>query len=303
MEKLNFLIDDTNINERLDIFLANNTELSRSKIQKLIGEGKILANDQIVKANYRLQLNDSISLEYQIEVMTDIKPVEMDLDIVYEDDDLIVINKPKGLVVHPGSGNYDYTLVHGLLFHCNSLSNSEDNLRPGIVHRIDKDTSGLLVCAKNDFTHAFLSEQLADKRCFRRYYALVNGVIEHDDGCIKAPIGRDSKDRQKMTVTSVNSKDAETIFHVLKRFDDSTLLDLELKTGRTHQIRVHMQYIKHSVLNDSKYGRKLFDESGQYLHAYYLSFIHPRTNERVEFQTEMPVYMQTYIKTKEGYNE
>ena len=300
MEKLNYIIDENNVGLRIDIFLSYNSTLSRSKIQKLIADGHVLVNGEKTRANYRLELNDEINLEYIIEVPMDIHPVKMDLDIIYEDDDLIVINKPKGLVVHPGSGNFDNTLVHGLLYHCNSLSNSDDPTRPGIVHRIDKDTSGLLVCAKNDYAHAFLSEQLKDKTCFRKYYAIVNGVIEHDEGEINAPIGRDPNNRQNMTVTSLNSKNAITLFKVLKRFDDSTLLDVELLTGRTHQIRVHMKYINHPVLNDAKYSRKLLDDSGQYLHAYYLSFVHPKTLERMSFSTDMPAYMIEYINMKEG---
>ena len=172
--------------------------------------------------------------------------------------------------------------------------------RPGIVHRIDKDTSGLLVCAKNNAAHSFLSEQLKDKTCYRKYYAIVNGVIENSEGEINAPIGRSEKNRQMMSVTSKNSKEAITIFHVLERYADSTLLDIELKTGRTHQIRVHMQYIGHSVVNDSKYARKTIDSTGQYLHAYYLSFIHPKTNERMSFRTDMPEYMKEYIRSKGG---
>ncbi len=300
MEKLNYIIDENNVGLRIDIFLSYNSTLSRSKIQKLIADGHVLVNGEKTRANYRLELNDEINLEYIIEVPMDIHPVKMDLDIIYEDDDLIVINKPKGLVVHPGSGNFDNTLVHGLLYHCNSLSNSDDPTRPGIVHRIDKDTSGLLVCAKNDYAHAFLSEQLKDKTCFRKYYAIVNGVIEHDEGEINAPIGRDHNNRQNMTVTSLNSKNAITLFKVLKRFDDSTLLDVELLTGRTHQIRVHMKYINHPVLNDAKYSRKVLDDSGQYLHAYYLSFVHPKTLERMSFSTDMPAYMIEYINMKEG---
>ena len=299
MEAINFIISEDEVGLRLDVYLAQNCELSRSKIQSLINNEKVLLNGLKTKANYRLALNDEIVLNYEQEVPYDIVPVKMDLDIVYEDEDLIVINKPKGLVVHPGSGNYENTLVHGLSYHC-QLSDSGDKLRPGIVHRIDKDTSGLLVCAKNDIAHAFLAEQLSDKTCYRKYYAIVNGVIEHNEGEIDAPIGRDSKDRQKMAVTATNSKRAVSLFKVLKRFDDSTLLEVELKTGRTHQIRVHMQYINHPIVNDSKYGRKIIDESGQYLHAFFLSFIHPRTQERMNFETAMPKYMEEYIAMKEG---
>ena len=299
MENYKYIVDDSYNNERLDVYLSSVSEISRSKIQSLIKDAKVRVNGKSSKANYKVQVNDIIDFTYEQAKPWDLIPVKMALDIIYEDDDLIVINKPKGLVVHPGSGNFESTLVHGLLYHC-QLSGGDDALRPGIVHRIDKDTSGLLVCAKNDAAHAYLSAQLADKTCYRKYYAIVSGIIEHDEGEIDAPIGRDSKDRQKMAVTSLNSKRAITDFKVLKRFDDSCLLDVELKTGRTHQIRVHMQYIKHPVVNDPKYGYKLLDGSGQYLHAYFLSFIHPKTLKRMEFKTDMPQYMKDYIAMKEG---
>ena len=299
MENYKYIVDDSFNNERLDVYLSAVSEISRSKIQSLIKDAKVRVNGKSSKANYKVQVNDIIDFTYEQAKPWDLIPVKMALDIIYEDDDLIVVNKPKGLVVHPGSGNFENTLVHGLLYHCH-LSGGDDALRPGIVHRIDKDTSGLLVCAKNDAAHAYLSAQLADKTCYRKYYAIVSGIIEHDEGEIDAPIGRDSKDRQKMAVTSLNSKKAITDFKVLKRFDDSCLLDVELKTGRTHQIRVHMQYIKHPVVNDPKYGYKLFDGSGQYLHAYFLSFIHPKTLKRMEFKTDMPQYMKDYIAMKEG---
>ena len=299
MENYKYIVDDSFNNERLDVYLSAVSEISRSKIQSLIKDAKVRVNGKSSKANYKVQVNDIIDFTYEQAKPWDLIPVKMALDIIYEDDDLIVVNKPKGLVVHPGSGNFENTLVHGLLYHC-QLSGGDDALRPGIVHRIDKDTSGLLVCAKNDAAHAYLSAQLADKTCYRKYYAIVSGIIEHDEGEIDAPIGRDSKDRQKMAVTSLNSKKAITDFKVLKRFDDSCLLDVELKTGRTHQIRVHMQYIKHPVVNDPKYGYKLLDGSGQYLHAYFLSFIHPKTLKRMEFKTDMPQYMKDYIAMKEG---
>ena len=299
MENYKYIVDDSFNNERLDVYLSAVSEISRSKIQSLIKDAKVRVNGKSSKANYKVQVNDIIDFTYEQAKPWDLIPVKMALDIIYEDDDLIVVNKPKGLVVHPGSGNFENTLVHGLLYHC-QLSGGDDALRPGIVHRIDKDTSGLLVCAKNDAAHAYLSAQLADKTCYRKYYAIVSGIIEHDEGEIDAPIGRDSRDRQKMAVTSLNSKKAITDFKVLKRFDDSCLLDVELKTGRTHQIRVHMQYIKHPVVNDPKYGYKLLDGSGQYLHAYFLSFIHPKTLKRMEFKTDMPQYMKDYIAMKEG---
>ncbi len=300
MPKIKLLVDEDNTGIRLDSYLAENTPLSRTAIQKLIENGEVLLNGEIPNKKIKTELNDVIEFSYEEKTLTDLKPQDIPLDIVYEDPDVIVINKPKGIVVHPAVGNPDGTIVNALLFHCKELSDVNGFYRPGIVHRIDKDTSGLLVCAKNNEAHNFLSAQLKDKTCFRKYYAIVNGVIENNEGEINAPIGRSEKNRQQMCVTAKNSKEAVTLFRVLERYADSTLLDVELKTGRTHQIRVHMQYINHAVVNDSRYAKKVLDESGQYLHAYYLSFIHPRSRERVEFTTAMPDYMIEYIKSKGG---
>lgn len=297
MEKIELLV--SNADERVDAYVCDNTDLSRSHVQKLIKKGDLTVNGQKVRASYRLNDGDIIAVNYEKPRPVDLKPVHMPLDILYEDHDLIVLNKPKGLVVHPGPGNYDYTLVHGLLAHCHDLSGINGELRPGIVHRIDKDTSGLLVCAKNDEAHIALSSQLADKTCYRRYLAIAWGVFAHDEGVIDAPIGRDPKDRQRMCVTDKNAKEAITEFKVLERFDNSTLLYLNLKTGRTHQIRAHLKYINHPIVNDGKYSnRPLIDNTGQYLHAYYLSFVHPRTKERMEFKTSMPSYMLDYCSKK-----
>lgn len=300
MPKIELIVDEDNIDIRLDVFLAENTVLSRSQIQKLIDDNKVFLNGEVPNKKIKTELNDHISLEYEDKVLTDILPEDIPLDIVYEDEDLIVINKPKNMVVHPAAGTPNGTVVNALLHHCKELSDVNGYYRPGIVHRIDKDTSGLLVCAKNNYTHNHLAEQLKDKTCFRRYYAIVNGVIQNNEGEIDAPIGRSPKNRQMMCVTPNNSKAAITDFRVLERYDDSTLLDVSLQTGRTHQIRVHMNYINHSVLNDNKYSKRVLDDTGQYLHAYYLSFVHPRTEERVEFVTKMPQYMIDYIKEKGG---
>ena len=217
------------------------------------------------------------------------QPQEMELDVVYEDHDVIVINKPKGMVVHPGPGNPDHTLVNGLLWHCQDLSGINGVLRPGIVHRIDKDTSGLIVACKNDNAHQSLAQQLAEKTAGRQYYALVHGVMPHEYGTIDAPIGRDEKDRQKMAVTEKNSRPAITHFKVVERFDRYTLLSCRLETGRTHQIRVHMQYIGFPIVGDPKYSlRKTLDTQGQMLHAYQLSFVHPSTGERMTFEAPLP---------------
>ena len=300
MPNIKLKVDEDNVNIRLDVFLAENTPLSRTAIQKLIDNGEVLLNGEKPVKKVKTELNDEVSFSYEEKVLTDIKPQDIKLDIVYEDEDLIVINKPKDMVVHPAVGNPDGTIVNALLYHCKELSDVNGYYRPGIVHRIDKDTSGLLVCAKNNEAHNFLSEQLKDKTCFRKYYAIVNGVIENNEGEINAPIGRSEKNRQMMAVTTKNSKEAITLFNVLERYNDSTLLNVELKTGRTHQIRVHMAFINHSVVNDNRYGKKIIDNTGQYLHAYYLSFIHPRTKERVSFKVDMPEYMKEYIREKGG---
>ena len=300
MARLEIKVNEEDKGLRIDSFLANSSDLSRSQIQKLIEEGRVLVNNETTVSRYKVNPGDFITAECLEQTPTDIKPKDIALDIVYEDEDLIVINKPKGLVVHPAAGNYDNTLVNALLYHCKELSDINGYYRPGIVHRIDKDTSGLLVCAKNNAAHAALSAQLQDKTCFRKYYAIVNGIIDNNEGIINAPIGRSSKDRQKMEVTDKNSKEAITEFKVLQRLSSTCLVECELKTGRTHQIRVHMAFIKHPVLNDPKYSKKTIDETGQYLHAYYLSFIHPKTNERMEFVTDMPEYMKNYIRENGG---
>lgn len=300
MARLEIKVNEEDKGLRIDSFLANSSDLSRSQIQKLIEEGRVLVNNETTVSRYKVSPGDFITAEYLEQTPTDIKPKDIALDIVYEDEDLMVINKPKGLVVHPAAGNYDNTLVNALLYHCKELSDINGYYRPGIVHRIDKDTSGLLVCAKNNAAHAALSAQLQDKTCFRKYYAIVNGIIDNNEGIINAPIGRSSKDRQKMEVTDKNSKEAITEFKVLQRLSSTCLVECELKTGRTHQIRVHMAFIKHPVLNDPKYSKKTIDETGQYLHAYYLSFIHPKTNERMEFVTDMPEYMKNYIRENGG---
>ena len=301
MPRIDLVVDEDNTDIRLDVFLAENTSLSRSAIQKLIDSGDVLLNGETTNKKIKAELNDHVSFTYEEKTLTDILPEDIPLDIIYEDSDLIVINKPKDMVVHPAPGNEKGTVVNALLHHCKELSDINGYYRPGIVHRIDKDTSGLLVCAKNNNTHNFLSKQLQDKTCYRKYYAIVSGVIQNNEGEIDAPIGRSEANRQNMIVTNKNAKPAQTLFHVLERYDDSTLLDLELKTGRTHQIRVHMKYINHPVVNDNKYGKKLIDDTGQYLHAYFLSFIHPSTNQRMDFKIEMPDYMKHYIENKGGH--
>lgn len=282
------IVEEIN-NERIDTYLMNNTEYTRSKIQKMLKNGDIKVNNNLVKNSYNVKPNDVIEIKDILPEEMHAEPEEMDLDIVYEDDDVIVVNKANGVVVHPAIGNNHGTLVNGLLYHSKNLSNVNGEFRPGIVHRIDAYTTGLLMVAKNDSAHEILAKELADKKTTRKYWALVWGVINHDTGTIDAPIGRDTNDRKKMSVTDLNSKDAITHFKVLERYKDATLIELNLETGRTHQIRVHMQYIGYPVVNDPVYGRKkIIDNSGQCLHAKTLGFSHPKTNEYMEFDSELP---------------
>lgn len=280
---------DSNESLRLDKYLIDKLNVSRSKLQEMILNNLVLVNGKKQKNSYRLKENDVISVTGYLTYETDIKPEKMDLDIVYEDEDVMVINKPSGLVVHPACGHFSGTLVNGLLSHTKSLSSSNGDLRPGIVHRIDKDTSGLLVVAKNDKAHEALSNQLKDKSLSRIYIALVSGRINHDTGTIDAPIGRDPYDRKKMCVTDENSKEAITHFKVLDRYKNSTLIELKLETGRTHQIRVHMAYIKHPIINDPVYGlSKKTTSFGQMLHAKEITFIHPKTKKEMTFTCNVP---------------
>ena len=290
------IVEINDSGKRIDKYLNENTEYTRSKIQKMIENGNILVNDIKVKDSYKVKENDYITIE-ALEETTDILPENIPLDIYYEDDDLIVVNKPSGMVVHPAPGNYTGTLVNALIYHTNNLSKVNTNIRPGIVHRIDADTSGLLLVAKNDKSHNILAEAIQKKEVVREYIALVEGIIMEDTATIDAPIGRDKKDRKKMTVTSENSKDAVTHIRVLERYKDSTLIRCKLETGRTHQIRVHLSYIGHPVVNDPVYGhKKLIDKDfGQMLHAEKLWFVHPTTKEYMEFTAEPPKRFQEIL--------
>ena len=290
------IVEINDSGKRIDKYLNENTEYTRSKIQKMIENGNILVNDIKVKDSYKVKENDYITIE-ALEETTDILPENIPLDIYYEDDDLIVVNKPSGIVVHPAPGNYTGTLVNALIYHTNNLSKVNTNIRPGIVHRIDADTSGLLLVAKNDKSHNILAEDIQKKEVVREYIALVEGIIMEDTATIDAPIGRDKKDRKKMTVTSENSKDAVTHIRVLERYKDSTLIRCKLETGRTHQIRVHLSYIGHPVVNDPVYGyKKLIDKDfGQMLHAEKLGFVHPTTKEYMEFTAEPPKRFQEIL--------
>ena len=283
------LVADNNI--RIDKYLMEELDYSRSKVQRMIESNDILVNDREVKNSYTLKIGDNIYVNEEYSEEVDIVPEDIDLDIVYEDDYLLVVNKPSGMVVHPAAGNYSGTLVNGLMYHCNNnLSSINGSVRPGIVHRIDKDTSGLLVVAKNDDVHNHLAKQIGMKSVVRKYVALVNGVINEDTATIDAPIGRDVNDRKKQAVTDINSKEAITHFRVLERLRDATLIECKLETGRTHQIRVHLNYIGHSVVNDPTYGKRKMDDNtfGQMLHAKTLGFIHPITNKYMEFNVDVP---------------
>lgn len=291
MEEINIIITSENAGERLDSFLTAALEgVSRSYIQKLIADEQIRINDKIVKANYKLKCDDFIYAEIPEALPVNILPEKMDLEIVYEDNDVIVVNKPAGLVVHPAHGHYSGTLVNGLLAHCQDLSGINGQLRPGIVHRIDKDTSGLIMAAKNDFAHQALAEQLKNHTVERAYIALCQGIIAEPGGIVDAPIGRAENDRKKMAVTMKNSKEARTHYIVKKRYQKQTLVQCRLDTGRTHQIRVHMAYIGHPLVGDPLYGQRKnnLDFSGQALHAYLLGFVHPRTGEKLSFQAPLP---------------
>ena len=281
---------------RLDNFLAGVMEVSRSQVTKMIKAKEVLVNGKLVKAGFMLKTGDEVIVNHT--EVDGLVPEKMDLDIVYEDDDVIVVNKANGVVVHPGAGNRSGTLVNGLLYHT-KLSDVNGDERPGIVHRIDAYTTGLLMVAKNNKAHEILAEELALKKTFRKYIALVWGVITSDSGEVDAPIGRSKNDRKKMAVRA-DGKEAITHFNVLKRFDKATLIELRLETGRTHQIRVHMDYIGHPVVNDPVYGnRKLFDDSGQCLHAKELGFVHPRTGEYMQFDSELPECFTNILKNFE----
>ncbi|HDX9626995.1 TPA: RluA family pseudouridine synthase [Bacillus cereus] len=275
--------------ERIDKFVAEiNSEWSRSQVQQWIKDNVVTVNGKSVKVNYKVKENDEITVTIPDPEELDIQAEDMSLEIYYEDADVLVVNKPRGMVVHPAPGHTSGTLVNGLMHHCTDLSGINGVMRPGIVHRIDKDTSGLLMVAKNDIAHESLVNQLVAKTVTRRYKAIVHGVIPHDKGTIDAPIGRDKKERQSMTVDE-NGKNAVTHFQVLERFKDFTLVECRLETGRTHQIRVHMKYIGYPLAGDPKYGpKKTLDMNGQALHAGILGFDHPRTGEYIQFEAPIP---------------
>jgi 23S rRNA pseudouridine1911/1915/1917 synthase len=295
----NVIVNENDKGKRLDIYIAENfNELSRTMIKKLIESNNILVNDKSEKVSYKVQANDNISIDVPKAKETKLKAQEIPLDIIYEDSDIIVVNKPKGMVVHPANGNPDGTLVNAILSICkNSLSGIGGELRPGIVHRLDKDTSGLIIVAKNDKAHINMSEQIKERNVKKTYIALVRGNVPEEEATINMPIGRSTKDRKKMAVTK-NGKQAITHFKVLKRYSKYTLLEIKIETGRTHQIRVHMAEIGYPVVGDAVYsnGKNEFGIEGQMLHAYKLEFMHPITNKHMELTAPLPQYFEKILK-------
>lgn len=300
---LEFNVNSEESGQRLDIFCSSKVEeLGRTYIQFLISEEHILLNGKKAKSSKKIKNGDKVTINLIPPKTIDVIPQNIPIDIVYEDKDVIVINKDQGMVVHPAPGNPDGTLVNALLYHTKDLSGINGELRPGIVHRIDKDTSGLLVIAKNDKSHNFLSQQLQDHSMHRKYWALVKGNLKEDKGTINKPLGRDPVNRIKRAVTNKNSKEAITHFKVLKRFGDYTLCEFKLETGRTHQIRVHMNSIGHPIVGDPLYSNptKLpFKTNGQLLHAKELGFVHPDTKEYMEFNSEIPEYFSRILNILE----
>lgn len=283
---MNFEIEVTENEKRIDSYLAEELDLSRSKVQKLVKQGLVTVNGRVVANNYNVKLGDIILVDDDLNYDITIEAEDIPIDIVYEDGDLLVINKPSGMVVHPAPGHYTGTLVNALLYKF-QLSSGEKG-RPGIVHRLDKDTSGLMLVAKNDQTHEALSKMIANKEVERHYLAIVDGVIKHDTGTIDAPIGRDPNNRQKMAVTDIHGKEAITHFRVIETYSNHTLVECILETGRTHQIRVHMAYIGYPVSNDPMYGRGKSTGFGQMLHSKSIKFKHPTTGEELFFEVNPP---------------
>lgn len=295
---LEWTADAASAKDRIDKFVKAQMgeDTSRSQIQLWIEDGNLTVNGAPVKANYKIAAGDLIVLRIPEAEATEIVPEDIPLEVYYEDSDVIVVNKERGMVVHPAPGHASGTLVNALMYHCKDLSGINGELRPGIVHRIDKDTSGLLMAAKNDKAHASLAAQLKEHSVTRKYFALVHGNLAHDQGTVDAPIGRDPHDRKMYTVIERNSKSAVTHFQVTERFGDYTLLELKLETGRTHQIRVHMKFIGHPLVGDPLYGRsKGIKMDGQALHAAILGFVHPSSGEYLEFQAPLPQDMEDLL--------
>ncbi len=296
-EIINLSVGEENSGGRIDKYISDNIEsLTRSAVQGLLEKGNIFVNGKAVNKNYKIKSNDDISVEIPEPQCMDAVPENIPLDIVYEDDDLLVVNKPKGMVVHPAHANYNGTLVNALLYHCGeSLSGINGVIRPGIVHRIDKNTSGLLIVAKNDKSHLHLAQQIKEHSFTREYEAVATGYFKEPSGTIDAPIGRHKTDRKKMCITTENSRNAVTHYSVIKQYGGFAYVRLRLETGRTHQIRVHLSYIGHAVLGDDVYGKPYRDIDGQCLHARKIGFIHPTTEKYMEFTSELPDYFRKIL--------
>ena len=297
---MEILVDGVDkVNIRLDSFLSNNFDYSRSYFASLIEEGYVLVNDaKVIKTSYKTKLGDRISFTLKPEEVLNIEPENIPLNILYEDDDILIVDKERGMVVHPSNGHQSGTLVNAIMYHCkDSLSTINGVIRPGIVHRIDKDTSGILCICKNDMSHKNISEQFANHSNVRKYKAIVKGILKEDEGFIDKPIGRDKKNRLRMDI-DINGKNAKTYYRMLKRYNNYTYIECELFTGRTHQIRVHMKDLGYPLLGDLLYGRvdKSFKElDGQILHAYYLKIRHPSTNKEMEFVSDIPDYFKKVL--------
>ena len=291
------IIDEMAAGQRADVGLASLLELTRSNMQKLLEEGRAVRGSKVLKANYKLKAGDEITVTLPEPQPLDVQPEDIPLDIIYEDEDVVVVNKARGMVVHPAAGNYSGTLVNALLYHCKNLSGINGVIRPGIVHRLDKDTSGIMICAKNDAAHLSLSKQIQEKSAQRTYLAIVRGNIKTDSGVIETLIARDKNDRKKMAVVKEDGRNAVTEYEVLERFGKYTIVRCKLRTGRTHQIRVHMEYLGYPLVGDPKYSpmKTPFSIKGQALHSQTLEFTHPRTGERLRFEAPLPEDMHKIV--------
>lgn len=291
------IITENEAGMRADVALAQLLETTRSNMQKLLEEGRAVRGQKVIKSNYRVKAGEEILVNLPEPQQLDVQPEDIPLDIIYEDDDVVVVNKARGMVVHPAAGNYNGTLVNALLYHCKNLSGINGVIRPGIVHRLDKDTSGIMICAKNDSAHLSLSEQIQSKTAQRTYLAVVRGNVKNDSGIIETQIVRDKNDRKKMAVVTEGGRQAITEYEVAERFGKYTVVKCRLKTGRTHQIRVHMEYLGYPLVGDPKYSpmKTPFAINGQALHSLTLSFTHPRTGERLTFEAPLPEDMKKIL--------
>lgn len=294
-EKL--IVSEEMAGQRADVALATLLEITRSNMQRLLTEGRVVRGAKVLKPNYKLKAGEEIIVTMPEPQPLDVQPENIPLDVLFEDEDIIVINKARGMVVHPAAGNYSGTLVNALLYHCKNLSGINGVIRPGIVHRLDKDTSGIMICAKNDMAHLSLSKQIQDKVARRTYLCVVRGNLKTDSGTITTQIGRDKNDRKKMAVVTEGGREAITDYQVLERFGKYTLVECRLHTGRTHQIRVHMEYLGYPLVGDPKYSpmKTPFHIDGQALHSKTLTFLHPRTGERMEFEAPLPVDLNKIV--------